>query len=285
MWLLKLTIFVYFSTLVHSYNILGLFPHPGKSHIDVFLPLMKSLARKGHNITMISHFPLEHHQQNYVDIDLNDGNAQLLLNVINVNEIRDFRWSKYAVPLQLLNFSKISCTDGFKSYNLQNFLKSTTTPKYDIIITELFNTDCFMALVNKFPAPIVGFSSSTILSWYNSRFGVPSHPAYIPNNLMSYSDRMTFFERVENAIVTIVQQLFYDYVVSSSDEQIVRKYFGRKSSPLSKFCNNMSLMLVNTHFSYNLPRPLVPNVVEVGGIHIGKRKPLPKVCIFNFKIC
>lgn len=40
---------------------------------------------------------------------------------------------------------------------------------------------------------------------------------------------------------------------------------------------NTSLQLVNSHFSVNNARPLVPNVVEVGGLHVGEPRPLSKV--------
>ena len=40
----------------HSYRILGLFPHPASSHVNVFYPLMKGLALKGHEVTFVSHY-------------------------------------------------------------------------------------------------------------------------------------------------------------------------------------------------------------------------------------
>lgn len=58
---------------VCSLRILGLFPHLGKSHFDVFEPLLKELAIKGHNVTVVSHFPLKTPLKNYEDISLNYG--------------------------------------------------------------------------------------------------------------------------------------------------------------------------------------------------------------------
>lgn len=175
-----------------------------------------------------------------------------------------------------------NCVRGYSSKNLQTFLNIKRN--FDVIVIESFNSDCFLGLVHKFPAPVVGISSCTIMNWYNKRFGNPAHPAYIPNNLMWYSDQLTFFERVGNTLISIAHQFAYDYVIVKNDEHVVREYLGRKTPPLSTIGWNMSLLLVNTHFTYNLPRPLVPNVIEIGGIHIDNRKQLPKVSFFNLII-
>lgn len=43
--------------LSHSFRILGLFPHAGESHYQIFQPIMKALAEAGHEVTVLSHFP------------------------------------------------------------------------------------------------------------------------------------------------------------------------------------------------------------------------------------
>jgi hypothetical protein len=41
---------------------------------------------------------------------------------------------------------------------------------------------------------------------------------------------------------------------------------------------------LNTHFSMNQPRPLVPQIVEVGGLHLSPPAPLPQVLYyFSYK--
>jgi len=42
--------------------------------------------------------------------------------------------------------------------------------------------------------------------------------------------------------------------------------------------NNVSLILLNTHFSSGMVRPYVPNMIEVGGIQVKpEASPLPEV--------
>ncbi|XP_075223753.1 UDP-glycosyltransferase UGT5-like isoform X2 [Lycorma delicatula] len=46
--------------------------------------------------------------------------------------------------------------------------------------------------------------------------------------------------------------------------------------PLWQIAKNTSLVLVNTHPTLNRPRPQVPAVIDVGGMHIGKPEKLPE---------
>lgn len=46
---------------------------------------------------------------------------------------------------------------------------------------------------------------------------------------------------------------------------------------LDILAQNTSLQLINTHFSVNNVRPLIPNVIEVAGLHIQEPKPVNQV--------
>nr|QIK00368.1 UDP-glycosyltransferase [Xylotrechus quadripes] len=257
-----------------AYNILGIFPHLGKSHFDVFLPLMRALTEKGHTVTVISNFPREKPIKNYKDIDIG-AKSMIWQDVIDMTQLDPYSRLYKVGNIFLLDYiANLSCEFGLSSPPIQDFLK--TKEKYDLMITEVFNSDCFLSLANRVKAPIIGVSSSTLMPWTSSRLANPTHTAYIPNNCMDYSDRMTFYERLENTVVTVFHQFYYDYVMLARDESTVKKHISTKAAKLNDFIMNTSLILSNTHFTLTLPRPLVPNVVEVGGIHIGQPRPLPR---------
>jgi glucuronosyltransferase len=58
-------------TLSHGARILGVFPFPARSHLIVHKALMLELARRGHEVTMVSSFPESKPIPNYTDIVLN----------------------------------------------------------------------------------------------------------------------------------------------------------------------------------------------------------------------
>ncbi|KAJ8985462.1 hypothetical protein NQ317_015001 [Molorchus minor] len=262
---------------LESYKILGLFPHPGKSHVDVFLPLMAGLAEKGHNVTVISPFALKNPIPNYRNLILNE--SSIFVDVINMEEISSngrlnlYMWVLFA----LSQYAKEACETGLRSNVVHDLLKGKDD--FDLIIIEFFNSDCFLSLNHKFKAPVIGISSCVLMPWTSQRVANPTHTGYIPNMLLDHSDRMTFLERVENTAIQLVHEFFMPLLFAVKTKESWGKYLGKKKSELEDLIGNTSLVLVNTHFSLNLPRPLVPNVVEVGGLHIGKVKPLPQVRI------
>jgi glucuronosyltransferase len=60
--------------LANAARILGLFPMPGRSHIAVNVALVKELAYRGHDVTVVSPYPENNTIPNYKDIVL-DANA------------------------------------------------------------------------------------------------------------------------------------------------------------------------------------------------------------------
>lgn len=53
-----------------SLKILGLFPHPGKSHFYFFHPILRELAERGHDVTVVSSFPDKNPPKGYHDLTL-----------------------------------------------------------------------------------------------------------------------------------------------------------------------------------------------------------------------
>lgn len=254
-----------------SYRILGLFPHPGKSHFDSFGPLLRALAAKGHRVTVVGHFPLERPTGNYTDVSLAEEYSGLK-DVVPLEAITGDRWQRYWEPLMIHEFGRRSCEAGLKNEKVQRLLKGE---EFDLAIMEMFNTHCFAGVIKKLSVPFVGITSHGLMPWSHGWFGTPGNPSYVPVLFLDHSDRMGFFGRVENALVYVLHNLYYRYVVSTDSDGFSRKHLG-EGIPVD-FMNNASLVLVNVHYSLSRPRPLAPNVIEVGGMHIGRRGKLPEV--------
>lgn len=94
---------------------------------------------------------------------------------------------------------------------------------------------------------------------------------------MPFSDKMSFVQRIENTIVNFIHVIHHTCFAIKEDEEYVQKHFAMSPLELNKQIYSSDLLLINTHFSLNLPRPLVPNIIEVGGIHIQKPRKLPMV--------
>lgn len=86
----------------------------------------------------------------------------------------------------------------------------------------------------------------------------------------------TFLDRLRNTY-DLVYENFWTRWADRDATTIGRTYFGADAPDAYTLMKNISLVFVNSHFTFHLPRPLVPNFIEIGGIHVTDSKPLPEV--------
>lgn len=127
--------------------------------------------------------------------------------------------------------------------------------------------DCYLALGRHLKVPMVIVVTSKMFDWMNLPMGNPQSAAFVPSIFSRFSQRMGFLERLQNTFITSMVKAQYWYYI---DEQVeaVHKYFGIKVSRISELYNDIAVMLVNTHPSFDFVRPTTPGVIEVGGLHV-----------------
>ncbi|CAK9820999.1 UDP-glucosyltransferase 2 [Anthophora plagiata] len=262
-------------------NILAIFAHPGKSHFDVFKPLLEELARKGHDLTVISHFPRNEKAKateplpNYKDISLYTEKNGILVNVVDLHNIED-SYLKIFRDLYMLHYmSGLSCELCLSSQAVKELIDSK--PKFDVILVESFNTNCFMTLVYKLNAPSIQISTHQLMPWAIDDLGLSHESQYIPAMFTRLPRPMNLLERTLNTVTTNFLSLVFHTIYNWRDHSLAEKYYGPGIPSLQSVSNNASLMMVNTHYTVHGSILYPPNVIEVGGIHISpKVKPLPK---------
>jgi hypothetical protein len=95
---------------------------------------------------------------------------------------------------------------------------------------------------------------------------------------------MTFWQRMLNVLSEIYMKLGRIFYVIPQHDAILRKYFNSNNIPsVSVLEKSTALLLINQHFSIVYPRPLMPNTVEIGGIHINPPKKLNAVSTSAYK--
>lgn len=104
---------------------------------------------------------------------------------------------------------------------------------------------------------------------------MPDLPSHVPNEFVPYAERMTFTERFTSWLMTKSLKLLYRWVIERSDNAMIAERFGADVPDVHELMNNVSLVLLNTHYSLHGTRPTSPQVVQIGGVHIKPLKPLP----------
>lgn len=88
---------------------------------------------------------------------------------------------------------------------------------------------------------------------------------------------MTLGQRIINLAFMTFERLFLDLYYLPMQDKLFRKYFPHSERSMYDIRRNAALVLLNSHVSLSFPRPYVPNQIEVGGMHINrKRTPLPQ---------
>ncbi|KAM4727818.1 UDP-glucuronosyltransferase 1A1-like [Anableps anableps] len=104
--------------------------------------------------------------------------------------------------------------------------------------------------------------------------GCPSPPSFVPRFFTGYTDRMNFKERVINTLVALLEPLFCRLLYWHFD-QIAYEFLEEKVSVAELFSES-AIWLLRIDFTLEFPRPLMPNVILVGGINCKVRNPLPE---------
>ncbi|XP_047530274.1 UDP-glycosyltransferase UGT5-like [Vanessa atalanta] len=270
---------------VHGARILGLFPHTGKSHQMVFEPLLRKLAERGHHVTVASFFPLKNPPANYTDISF-EGIAGVGIETFDLNWYENPSFVE-RIPIvgrvvkQLNEFNPLAGMATHVCSKVVDWppLKEALSKEYDLVLLENFNSDCMLGLLHVYgiKAPVVALLSCALMPWSADRIGITDNPSYIPLVSTAFNSQMTLLERMENTFLKIYYQLWFNHKIQLKEQAIIEKQFGRKIPELSELSKNVSLMLTNTHHALNGPRPLLPGLVEVGGMHLDPtRKVIPE---------
>ncbi|RZF48858.1 hypothetical protein LSTR_LSTR003238 [Laodelphax striatellus] len=256
-------------------RILAIFPIPAKSHYITFEQLAFELAKRGHELVIVSYYPYQDPVKNVTVISTRDQMPSLISGIdvvlLEQGPIPKGTFFEVLVLYRLIDES----TKFFEFPGVQNLLRSDE--KFDLLIVEVFNTDMFAGFADKFKCPVVGFTSSTIMTGSDARFANPDNPSYIPCISSEFVAPFTFWERLSNAFQTFYTSAVYRFVYTPKSDKLAREFFGESMPPLQSLIDNYSLLLFNGHHSLTGSRPLLPNVVEIGGIHIKPAQPLPKL--------
>ncbi|KAK9306716.1 hypothetical protein QLX08_002634 [Tetragonisca angustula] len=249
----------------HGYRILGVFPFNGKSHFMMFEHLMKSLARKGHQVDVISTFPLKKPYPNYNDMIVLPAERQFMNN-LTYNEIDTlFRDS---VVFAVASLAGNLVCEHLNNPQIQELIRNPPKdPPYDVIIMEVFGAHCFAILGDILNVPVIGASSAVLYPWIYDFIGNPDNFAFVPSNLLSYSQNMNFWERMHN-FLSIVSSKWQFNALSSEQTDIVRKYISSDAPDIRQLEKKMSMILVNSHISINGIKDMTPAYIEVGGLHV-----------------
>jgi len=157
---------------------------------------------------------------------------------------------------------------------------------FDLVLFENFFHECFVTLGHKFNAPVVqllpSIPNAGVAQWHRN----PYDGSYIPDVNSGFCDNMSFIERLTNTVLSFVHTALGSFFYFPKQRDLMDKYFnytGWETRPsMENMLKNISLTLINTHFSVGTSRPLVPSYIDVAGMHLKPASTLPEVNLFIY---
>ncbi|XP_011168216.3 UDP-glucosyltransferase 2 [Solenopsis invicta] len=258
-------LWLYYLSVCNGYRLLGLFPLQSQSHFTMFEQLMKGLARKGHQVDMVSSFPLKKPYPNYTDI-VTLPVAMKFTNNVSYEMVKRYE------PLDMTYVVGTLVGNDLCEFLENPKIKDLAQPKnppYDAVIMEVHGAQCFAIIGHLLKVPLIGVSTTgTLYPWLPRLIGQPENLAFVSNVILGFTTPMNFWQRLCNVLRTLYDKWFFDHLTTRVQDRLIRKNFGSDMSSVRELERKLSLILINSQITLDGIQPKTPAVVDVGGLHI-----------------
>ncbi|XP_058389420.1 UDP-glucuronosyltransferase 1-6-like [Diceros bicornis minor] len=105
----------------------------------------------------------------------------------------------------------------------------------------------------------------------------PSPVSYIPRGYTQFSDRMTFPQRVVNFLVSYLKNYVF-YCLYSKYEDLTWNVL-KRDVHLPALYRKAAIWLLRYDFVFEYPRPVMPNMVFIGGVNCRKEGIVPQMLL------
>ncbi|KAM6150247.1 UDP-glucuronosyltransferase 2B14-like [Erethizon dorsatum] len=164
------------------------------------------------------------------------------------------------------------CEDAVLNKKL---LKKLQESKFNVLLADaIFPCGELVAELLKIPfVYTLRFSPGYTYEKYSGGLLFP--PSYVPIIMSGLSGQMTFMERVNNMICMLYFDFWFQTFNEKKWDQLYSEVLGRPTM-LSQTMAKAEMWLIRSYWDLEYPRPTLPNIDFVGGLHCTPAKPLPK---------
>ncbi|XP_029423758.1 UDP-glucuronosyltransferase 1-8-like, partial [Nannospalax galili] len=171
------------------------------------------------------------------------------------------------------------CKDLFSNKKLVKYLKESS---FDAVFLDPLDV-CGLTVAKYFSLPSVVLGRGKFCSMVEEGAQCPSPFSFVPKLLSGLPDAMTFKERVWNYLSFLDEQLFCSQFYKKATE--IASEVLKTPVTMYDLFSQVSVWLLRSDFVLEFPRPLMPNMVFIGGINCHQGKPLSKELILSHEQC
>uniref|UniRef100_H3CEN3 UDP-glucuronosyltransferase n=1 Tax=Tetraodon nigroviridis TaxID=99883 RepID=H3CEN3_TETNG len=242
--------------------------------------LVKELIQRGHDVLVLvpetsllikssENYRTEIYQVPYSKEDL-DGSFQALKDGLFLKppSMADL----FVNVGRLVNFTTMQVTGCESLLRNQPLMTRLREQGFEAVLTDPF-LPCGSIVSHLFNIPAVYFLRGLPCELDSKANQCPAPPSYVPGN----SDVMTFPQRVKNMLMYLVQSYLCNVMYHEFDRLVTRHMSDIQS--YRELISRGAFWLLRYDFTFEHPKPVMPNTAFIGGINCAKKAPLPAVSI------
>ncbi|XP_069790296.1 UDP-glucuronosyltransferase 1A1-like [Narcine bancroftii] len=155
----------------------------------------------------------------------------------------------------------------------KELMRELAEETFDALLTDPLSP-CGAIIAEHLSLPTVNLLRGIPCGLEYSATQCPRPLSFVPRMFTGNTDRMNFVQRAGNMLISFLDPLLCHFVYSSFEELATR--FLQRDVSVVQLLSQSSIWLLSYDFILEYPRPLMPNMVLVGGMNCKERKPLPQ---------
>ncbi|XP_013871924.1 UDP-glucuronosyltransferase [Austrofundulus limnaeus] len=240
--------------------------------------LVKELTRRGHEVTVLvpessllikgsDSYKTEIYPVPYTQAELDS-----ILNSFRegVFEKHPGIMDLFANVDRLVNFTSIQVTACESLLDNEPLMRQLKNEGFDILLTDPF-LPCGSVLAKILSIPAVYFLRGLPCELDVKANQCPSPPSYVPKFFSGNTDRMDFPQRVNNMLMFSLESYLCTVLYKPFDGLTGRLF----DMTYKELISEGAIWLLRHDFTFEWPKPLMPNMILIGGINCAKKAPLP----------
>ncbi|XP_050930851.1 UDP-glucuronosyltransferase 2A2 [Lates calcarifer] len=283
--LVTLAVLLCSSALVNGGKVL-VFPVDGSHWVNMNV-IIENLHSRGHEITVLrpsDAWYIKPDSPHYKSITINSSAGfdaknfgEFVTRTLSLRREGASLWTRIPLEYELMitfnQMHKKLLEMVGEMFENTTLMQSLSDAKYDLVLTDPAIGGGVL-LGHRLGLPLV-FNVRWTIQGEGHLAIAPSPLSYIPIPGSELTDKMTFSERIKNILYYFFTCFQIWYVTESNYKPFVHRYFGSDVYYMELF-QAADIWLMRNDFTFEFPRPTMPNVIYMSGFQCKPSKPLSK---------
>ncbi|KAK9969550.1 hypothetical protein ABG768_027711 [Culter alburnus] len=258
------------------------------SHWTGMRPLVEELGRRGNQVVVVipeeslNMGPAQHtttltYPVPYTKTQLQESMNAGINGLLSVDLSTDLaRFQSFVNTMDMLKVIITRNAEGLLSN--KDLMKKLQDYNFDAILTDPFEpVGPIAAEYLSIPAIYIQTSHPCGVDALASQCPIPA--SYVPQPLTHFTDCMNFWQRSVNLLRTLFQPMACRRMFARADE--IASHVLQIKTSVVEIMSRAALWFMHFDFVFELPRPLMPNMILIGGMDSKKAGPLSQVSFSN----